>query len=181
MFHIQNHYFQDTFSISMMGFNTLYCMLSVPNSQTKLSLHCWLLTITLPSATTELFTSIDVDPNNVYSFCTNRANQDKAIIWLDNLCKLLCTTFSFEDLCLICKSDNTEPSHSYWEDPANNTDDAVGGFDKVLNGGMDTVDDNQDTLAIAGKLPPTQFTHSFAQQISISCLNTSCSNCQHCH
>eukprot|EP00957_Ditylum_brightwellii_P051712 3921323-Ditylum_brightwellii.AAC.1 len=78
----------------------------------------------------QLFASTDVDPNNVYYFCTNRANQDEAIIWLDNLPELLHTTFSFEDLCLICKSNDTDHSCNYREDPANNTDDAVRGFDK---------------------------------------------------
>eukprot|EP00957_Ditylum_brightwellii_P142032 10821332-Ditylum_brightwellii.AAC.1 len=92
----------------------------------------------------QLLTSIDVDPNNVYYFCTNRANQDKVLIWLDNFPKLLRTTFSFEDLCVICKSDDTDPSYSYREYPVENTDDVVCVFEKVLNSGMDTMNDHQE-------------------------------------
>eukprot|EP00957_Ditylum_brightwellii_P140486 10703536-Ditylum_brightwellii.AAC.1 len=95
----------------------------------------------------QLFTSIDVDPKNVYYFCTNRANLDDATLLLDNLLELLCTTFSFENLCLICNADDTDPSCSHQEDPADNTDDAVQGFDKVLGSRMETVDDNQDVEA----------------------------------
>eukprot|EP00957_Ditylum_brightwellii_P110677 8440338-Ditylum_brightwellii.AAC.1 len=65
-----------------------------------------------------------MDSNNIYYFCMNRANQDEAVILLDSLPKLLCTTFSFEDLCLICKPNDTDPSCSYREDPVDNTDDA---------------------------------------------------------
>eukprot|EP00957_Ditylum_brightwellii_P000127 8874-Ditylum_brightwellii.AAC.1 len=89
----------------------------------------------------QLFTLIDVNPNKVYYFCCNKSNRGKAIAWLDNFPKLLCTSFSFEDQCLICDSDNNEPARSYRTETAENTADAIHRFDEVLNGMMDTVDD----------------------------------------
>eukprot|EP00957_Ditylum_brightwellii_P160857 12247779-Ditylum_brightwellii.AAC.1 len=89
----------------------------------------------------QLFTSIDIDPNNVNYFCCNKSNRDKAIVWLDNFPKLLRTSFSFEDQCLIHNSDDKEPARSYRTETAENTADAIRSFDKVLNGMMDTVDD----------------------------------------
>eukprot|EP00957_Ditylum_brightwellii_P100684 7673271-Ditylum_brightwellii.AAC.1 len=89
----------------------------------------------------QLFTSIDVNPNSVYYFCCNKSNRDKTIACLDKFPKLLCTSFSFEDQCLICNSDDNRPARSYRAETAENTADTICSFDKVLNGMMDTVDD----------------------------------------
>eukprot|EP00957_Ditylum_brightwellii_P020444 1541231-Ditylum_brightwellii.AAC.1 len=93
----------------------------------------------------QLFTSIGVNPNNVFYFCCNRSNRGKAIAWLDNLPNLLRTEFLFEDQCLICDSNDNDPIRSYRTETAENTDDAIHGFDKVLNGMMDKVDDTAPT------------------------------------
>eukprot|EP00957_Ditylum_brightwellii_P018418 1385931-Ditylum_brightwellii.AAC.1 len=68
---------------------------------------------------------IDVNPNNVYYFCCNKSNRDKTIAWLDNFPKLLRTSFSFEDQCLICDSDDSKPARSYRTETAENTADAI--------------------------------------------------------
>eukprot|EP00957_Ditylum_brightwellii_P156723 11929153-Ditylum_brightwellii.AAC.1 len=73
----------------------------------------------------QLFTSIDVNPNNVYYFCCNKSNRDKAIAWLDNFPELLCTAFSFEDQCLILDLDYNKPARSYRTETAENTADAI--------------------------------------------------------
>eukprot|EP00957_Ditylum_brightwellii_P173930 13241405-Ditylum_brightwellii.AAC.1 len=82
-----------------------------------------------------------MDPNNVYYFCCNRTNRNKAILWLDNLPDLLRSLFEYDDLCLIQDSDDNKQSRSYHTEPAENTEDDICGFAQVLNGVLDKVDD----------------------------------------
>eukprot|EP00957_Ditylum_brightwellii_P050840 3855182-Ditylum_brightwellii.AAC.1 len=72
----------------------------------------------------KLFTLVDVDPNKIYYFSTNRSNTEDAIVWLDNLPELLRTTFTFNQICEICKNDDEDPSRSYHKVPTDNTLDA---------------------------------------------------------
>eukprot|EP00957_Ditylum_brightwellii_P112662 8587896-Ditylum_brightwellii.AAC.1 len=94
----------------MKGFNSLDVQITAPDSNQRLTLHQWFLTIRTADASKRLFSSIDVDPNNVYYFCCNKTNRNKAILWLDNLPDLLRILFAHDDLCLIQDSDNNDPS-----------------------------------------------------------------------
>eukprot|EP00957_Ditylum_brightwellii_P045397 3440989-Ditylum_brightwellii.AAC.1 len=125
----------------MKGFNSLDALITAPNFHNKLTLHQWFLMICTNDESMRLFSSIDVDPNNVYYFCCNKVNWNEAILWLDNLPELLCISFSHNNLCLIQDSDDSDPSRSYHTEPTENTEDAICCFDQVLNGVMDTVDD----------------------------------------
>eukprot|EP00957_Ditylum_brightwellii_P164249 12504614-Ditylum_brightwellii.AAC.1 len=89
----------------------------------------------------QLFMLIDVNPNKVYYFCCNKSNRGEAIAWLDNFPELLRTSFSFEDQCLICNSDDNKPARNYRTETAESPADAIRRFDKMLNRMMDTVDD----------------------------------------
>eukprot|EP00957_Ditylum_brightwellii_P030679 2324905-Ditylum_brightwellii.AAC.1 len=88
-------------------------MLNVPNIPGRISFHQWFLTTKTTTESTKLFTLVDVDPNNIYYFCTDQANKEEAIAWLDNLPELLRTTFTFDQICEICKNDDEDPLCSY--------------------------------------------------------------------
>eukprot|EP00957_Ditylum_brightwellii_P021770 1642552-Ditylum_brightwellii.AAC.1 len=84
-------------------------------------------------------------------------------MWLDCLPILLRTSFSHDNQCLIRDNDDNDPARTYRTEPAENTADAIRGFDKVLNKGMDTVDNSspnneniveEDHLSICWKAPP---------------------------
>eukprot|EP00957_Ditylum_brightwellii_P027123 2049965-Ditylum_brightwellii.AAC.1 len=85
----------------------------------------------------QLFTSVDVDPNNVYYFCTHKSNKDKATLWLDKLPARLRSMFDHDTLCAIGEDDD-DPFRSYRDAAAENTDNAVNGFDELLCGVMET-------------------------------------------
>eukprot|EP00957_Ditylum_brightwellii_P192052 14620129-Ditylum_brightwellii.AAC.1 len=72
----------------------------------------------------QLFTSVDIDPNKVFYFCTHKSNKDKATLWLDELPTCLQTTFDHDTLCEI-REDDDDPSRSYRDAAAENTDDVV--------------------------------------------------------
>eukprot|EP00957_Ditylum_brightwellii_P013963 1053673-Ditylum_brightwellii.AAC.1 len=76
-----------------------------PSSSWQISLHQWLLTTTTLTDEMKLFTSVDKDPSNIYYFCTDRADKEEAIKWLDSLPELLRTIFTFDQICKICKND----------------------------------------------------------------------------
>eukprot|EP00957_Ditylum_brightwellii_P128048 9765568-Ditylum_brightwellii.AAC.1 len=129
-----------------------------------MSLHQWFLTFKTADELTQLFTLVNANPNNVFYFCTNKINKEKAIQWLDELPNLIRTTFTFNQHCEICEHDDKDPVRSYHEAaPAEHTSDAVSGFDKLLKGAMDTVNDKEkentaatdkDHLSNCWKLPP---------------------------
>eukprot|EP00957_Ditylum_brightwellii_P038835 2935447-Ditylum_brightwellii.AAC.1 len=54
-------------------------MLESLSSSRQISLNQWLLTTTTVTDETKLFTSVDVNPNNIYYFCTDRAYKEEAI------------------------------------------------------------------------------------------------------
>eukprot|EP00957_Ditylum_brightwellii_P135809 10358289-Ditylum_brightwellii.AAC.1 len=74
------------------------------------------------------------------------------------------TTFAFDQQYKICEHDDKDPSRSYCEAvPAEHTSGAVSGFDELLKGAMDTVNDkendnnpatDEDHLSNCWKLPP---------------------------
>eukprot|EP00957_Ditylum_brightwellii_P094660 7208571-Ditylum_brightwellii.AAC.1 len=133
-----SRYLRETISITMKGFKTLDCLISAPHFQDKITLHQWPLTIQMVKGSRQLFSSIDVDPSNVYYFCCNKGNCSKAIQWLDNLPGLLHSSFPFEGQYLICDSEYDNPSRSYRAEPVGNTEDDICGFKQILNGIMDT-------------------------------------------
>eukprot|EP00957_Ditylum_brightwellii_P074628 5671098-Ditylum_brightwellii.AAC.1 len=112
----------------------------------------------------QLFSSVDVDLNDVYYFCTSKANRKEALMWIDALPELLHKHFSFEDQCLIHNSadPNQGPMHVYRDEAAENTDKAIQGFASVIDEGMDTADDDanevkvveEDSLANCWTAPP---------------------------
>eukprot|EP00957_Ditylum_brightwellii_P149970 11422190-Ditylum_brightwellii.AAC.1 len=123
----------------------------------------------------QLFTLIDFDLNKVYYFYCNKSNRGKAIAWLDNLPELLQTAFLFEDQCLIRDSNDDDPTCSYCTETAENTDDAICGFDKVLNRMMDTDDDTapadkneveEDHLYNCWTAPPQSVYSRFSKSLS---------------
>eukprot|EP00957_Ditylum_brightwellii_P054241 4107309-Ditylum_brightwellii.AAC.1 len=61
-----------------------------PVLQTKISFHCWLLTIKTSDGTMQLFSLVNVDPNDVHYFCTSKANHKEALAWIDALPEHLC-------------------------------------------------------------------------------------------
>eukprot|EP00957_Ditylum_brightwellii_P069820 5301708-Ditylum_brightwellii.AAC.1 len=64
MFRAQNLYLRDTIMISVKGFKSIDSLVTVTCFQTKFSFHCWLLTIKTSDGTMQLFSLVDVDPNN---------------------------------------------------------------------------------------------------------------------
>eukprot|EP00957_Ditylum_brightwellii_P054028 4092426-Ditylum_brightwellii.AAC.1 len=125
----------------MKGFNSLDVQITAPDSDQRLTLHQWFLTIKTADISKCLISSIDVDQNNVYYFCCNRTNRNAIILWLDNLPDLLRSLFTHDDLYLIQDSDNNNPSRSYRTKSAENTRDAICGFAHVLNNVLDKIDD----------------------------------------
>eukprot|EP00957_Ditylum_brightwellii_P153848 11710312-Ditylum_brightwellii.AAC.1 len=92
----------------------------------------------------QLFALVNVNPNNVFYFCTNMINKEEAIQWLDELPNIVCTTFTFNQQCKIYEHDNEDPIRSYCEAaPAKHISDTVSGFDELLKGAMDTVNDKE--------------------------------------
>jgi len=147
-----------------------------------MSLHQWILTIQTADESMQLFTSIDVGPNNVYYFCCNKVNRDEAITWLDRLPILMRTSFSHDDQCLICDNNDNDPARIYRMEPAENTADAIRGFDEVLIVGMITVDNSlpdkenaveEDHLSICWKAPPQSVYSRYSNTSSSSPTATS--------
>eukprot|EP00957_Ditylum_brightwellii_P034323 2603453-Ditylum_brightwellii.AAC.1 len=87
-----------------------------------MTLHQWLLSFKTADGVMQLFTSVDVDPNNVYYFCTHKSNKDKATLWLDKLPVCLRSIFDHDTLCAI-REDDDDPFRSYRDAAAENTDD----------------------------------------------------------
>eukprot|EP00957_Ditylum_brightwellii_P151087 11504849-Ditylum_brightwellii.AAC.1 len=85
MYRAQNQYLCDTIRISVKGFSSLDIMFTVPEHRDSMTLHQWLLTFKTADGAIQSFTSVDVDPNNVYYFCSHKSNKDKATLWLDKL------------------------------------------------------------------------------------------------
>eukprot|EP00957_Ditylum_brightwellii_P100220 7637380-Ditylum_brightwellii.AAC.1 len=163
MFRAQNLYLCDTIGISVKGFKSIDSLVTAPGFQAKISFHCWLLTIKTSDGTMQLFTLVDVDPNDVYYFCTSKANRKEALTWIDALPEFLCQQFSFDDQCLICGSeDHTQgPMRVYRDEAAKNTDNAIQGYASVISE-MNTADDDaneieaveEDSLANCWATPP---------------------------
>eukprot|EP00957_Ditylum_brightwellii_P106538 8128979-Ditylum_brightwellii.AAC.1 len=177
MFSVQIRYLRETISISMKGFGSLDCHISAPGFSAKMTIHQWLLMIWTKDQSRQLFTLINVDPNNVYYFCCNKVHRDKAILWLDHLPTLLRTSFLHNNQCLIRDDDDNDPARTYWTEPAENTADAIRRFDEVLNEGMDTVDDSspdnenkvdEDHLNICWKAPPRSVYSRYSNTTSSS-------------
>eukprot|EP00957_Ditylum_brightwellii_P090814 6915031-Ditylum_brightwellii.AAC.1 len=80
-----------------------------------MAFHQWFLIIKTADKLTQLFTSVDVDPNNVFYFCTNKINKEEAIQWLEKLLNLLHFTFTFDQQCEICEYNDEDPSRNYHE------------------------------------------------------------------
>eukprot|EP00957_Ditylum_brightwellii_P176486 13440696-Ditylum_brightwellii.AAC.1 len=160
MFQFQNHYLHDTVGISVKGFSSLDVILEPPSTSRQISLHQWFLTTTTATYATKLFTLVDVDPNNINYFCTDKPYKEEAIEWLDNLPELLQTTLTFDQICKICKNDKEDLSCSYCEVLADNTQDTVCGFEKILRGTMNIdkddkpLDVEENNLCNCWKSPP---------------------------
>eukprot|EP00957_Ditylum_brightwellii_P100529 7663251-Ditylum_brightwellii.AAC.1 len=87
----------------------------------------------------QLFTLVNVDPNNVFYFCTNKINKEVAIQWLNDLPNCIRTMFTLDQQCNIWECEDEDPVRSHREAaPAEHTFDAVSGFDELLKGAMDT-------------------------------------------
>eukprot|EP00957_Ditylum_brightwellii_P040373 3055706-Ditylum_brightwellii.AAC.1 len=99
-------------------------MITVPGYSDSMTLHQWLLTFKTEDGAMQLFTSVDVDPNNIYYFCTHKSNRDEATLWLDELPERLRSTFDHDILCEIRKDDK-DPFRSYRDTAAEYTDEAV--------------------------------------------------------
>eukprot|EP00957_Ditylum_brightwellii_P177934 13553011-Ditylum_brightwellii.AAC.2 len=96
----------------------------------------------------QLFSLVDVDPNNVYYFCTSKANRKEALAWIDALPEHLRQQFSFDDQCLIRDFDNHTqgPTRAYRDEATKNTDVAIQGFASVINEIMNTADDDANKI-----------------------------------
>eukprot|EP00957_Ditylum_brightwellii_P108013 8240160-Ditylum_brightwellii.AAC.1 len=79
MFRVQNRYLRDTVGISVKGFSSLDLMIQVPGYSNCMSLHQWFLAFKTADETKQLFTLVNVDPNNIFYFCTNKINKEEAI------------------------------------------------------------------------------------------------------
>eukprot|EP00957_Ditylum_brightwellii_P108173 8253198-Ditylum_brightwellii.AAC.1 len=144
MFRVQNRYLCNTVGISAKGFSSLDLMIQVSGFSNCMSLHQWFLTFKTADKSTQLLTLVNVDPNNVFYFCTNKINKGEAIQWLNKLPNLIRTTFTFNQQCKIFENDDKDPIRSYREAaPAEHTSDAVSGFDKLLKGAMDMVNNEE--------------------------------------
>eukprot|EP00957_Ditylum_brightwellii_P126798 9665274-Ditylum_brightwellii.AAC.1 len=121
---------------------------TAPDYHENISFHCWLLTITASDASMQLFSSVNVDPDDVYYFCTSKANYKEALMWIDALPELLRQQFSFDDQSLIHDSDdpNQGPTRAYRDEAAENTDEAIQGFASVIDEDMDMADDDANEI-----------------------------------
>eukprot|EP00957_Ditylum_brightwellii_P033324 2525077-Ditylum_brightwellii.AAC.1 len=95
----------------------------------------------------QLFSSVKVDPNGVYYFCTSKANCKEALTWIDALPEFLRQQFSFDDQCLICNSDDHTkgPAHAYRDEAAENTDNTIQGYASVIDE-RNTADDDSNKI-----------------------------------
>eukprot|EP00957_Ditylum_brightwellii_P124726 9506696-Ditylum_brightwellii.AAC.1 len=148
MFQAQNLYLHRSIGISVKGFKSIGSLVTAPGFHVKISFHCWFLTIKTSDGSMQLFSSVDMDSNNVYYFCTSKANCKEALTWIDALPELLHQQFSFDDQCLIHNSDypNQGPTRAYKDEVAENTNKAIQGFASVINEVMDTADDNANKI-----------------------------------
>eukprot|EP00957_Ditylum_brightwellii_P037452 2833087-Ditylum_brightwellii.AAC.1 len=64
MFRTQNRYLRVTIGISVKGFSPLDIMITVLGYRNSMTLHQWLLLFKTANGAMQLFTSVDVDPNN---------------------------------------------------------------------------------------------------------------------
>eukprot|EP00957_Ditylum_brightwellii_P185295 14109244-Ditylum_brightwellii.AAC.1 len=112
MFRAQNWYLRNTIGISVKGFSSLDIIITVPGHHNSMTLHQWFLLFKTANGSMQLFTSVDVDPSNVFYFCTHKFNKDEAILWHDKLPTRLWTTFDHDMLCQI-REDDDDPSRSY--------------------------------------------------------------------
>eukprot|EP00957_Ditylum_brightwellii_P155108 11807315-Ditylum_brightwellii.AAC.1 len=64
MFCAQNWYLRNTIGISVKGFSSLDIMITVLGYRNSMMLHQWLLSFKTADGAMQLFTSVDVDPNN---------------------------------------------------------------------------------------------------------------------
>eukprot|EP00957_Ditylum_brightwellii_P020030 1512207-Ditylum_brightwellii.AAC.1 len=96
MFRAQNWCLHDTIGISVKGFSSLDIMITVLGYCNSMMLHQWLLSFKTADGAMQLFTSVDVDPNTIFYFCTHKFNKDEAILWLDELPTRLRTTFDHD-------------------------------------------------------------------------------------
>eukprot|EP00957_Ditylum_brightwellii_P098207 7483029-Ditylum_brightwellii.AAC.1 len=68
MYRVQNRYLRNTIRTSVKGFSSLDIMITVPGYSNSMTLHQWLLTFKTEDGARQLFTSVDVDPNNINIF-----------------------------------------------------------------------------------------------------------------
>eukprot|EP00957_Ditylum_brightwellii_P209893 15363764-Ditylum_brightwellii.AAC.1 len=83
----------------------------------------------------QLLSSVNINLNDVYYFCTSKANCKEALMWIDALQELLCKQFSFDDQHLIRNSyyPNQGPTRAYSDEAAENTDKAIQGFASIID------------------------------------------------
>eukprot|EP00957_Ditylum_brightwellii_P124816 9514191-Ditylum_brightwellii.AAC.1 len=105
--------------IPLTGLKDIHLVVTVPGCCGQMSFHCWLLTVQTSDRSKQLFSFINIDPNEVYYFCTDVTTQNGASQWLNNLPEYLSANFSFEEMGLITRDQH--PTHSYKETPAGNT------------------------------------------------------------
>eukprot|EP00957_Ditylum_brightwellii_P202230 15329197-Ditylum_brightwellii.AAC.1 len=134
--------------IPVKSFKSIDSLVTAPGFQTKISVHCWLLTIKTSDGSMQLFSLVDVDPNNGYYFCTSKANCQEALTLIDAMPEHLRQQFSFDDQCLIRTfDDHTQgPTCAYRDKSAKNTDNAIQGFASVINEIMNTADDDANKI-----------------------------------
>eukprot|EP00957_Ditylum_brightwellii_P107801 8223780-Ditylum_brightwellii.AAC.1 len=143
MYHVQNTYLYDMIGILGKDFKLLDHLINAQGSHVKMSFYCWLLTIKIVDESMQLFLSVNVDPNNIYYFCTSKVNKEEVLCWIDALPEFLCQHFLFEDLCLIQDSDDPDqcPMHAYRDDKAEDTNNVIQGFASVFEELMDTLNE----------------------------------------
>eukprot|EP00957_Ditylum_brightwellii_P087123 6631034-Ditylum_brightwellii.AAC.1 len=119
-----------------------------PGFQKKIPFHCWLITIKTSDGTIQLFSLVDVDPNNVYYCCTSKANCKESLAWIDALPEHLRQQVTFDDQCHIHDfDDHTQgPTHAYRDEVAENADNAIQGFASVIDEIMNTADDDANEI-----------------------------------
>eukprot|EP00957_Ditylum_brightwellii_P040729 3082800-Ditylum_brightwellii.AAC.1 len=78
MYRTQEWFLHNTVLISLTGFKDIHLVVTVPGCHGQMSFHCWLLTVKTADKSRHLFSSISIDPNEVYYFCTDAVTQYEA-------------------------------------------------------------------------------------------------------
>eukprot|EP00957_Ditylum_brightwellii_P134174 10229881-Ditylum_brightwellii.AAC.1 len=130
----------------------------------------------------QLFSSVEVDPNNVYYFCTTKANHKEALAWIDALQEHLRQQFLFDDRYLIHNFDNhiQGPMCAYRDKAAKNTDNTIQGVASIIDEIMNNAEIHankikaveEDSLANCWTAPPCSIYSYYSKVMASSSTKT---------